>query len=91
MKKTSLMPLSVTLAALAAAGGALVGIITLHKKREKRRAAKAHAFEEQQKTCIDDFDELDEEASENEDKNENDPKGVIKETVPEEEKEDDRL
>lgn len=51
MKKSSLMPLSVTIAALAAAGGALVGILTLRQRTEERRALKA--LHKKEKTEID--------------------------------------
>lgn len=86
MKKSNLMPLSVTIAALAAAGGALVGILTLRQKTEERRALKAlHKEEEEEETEIDitntvtdDFTADDEETLEE-----------LSET--QEEKEDDRL
>lgn len=83
MKKSNLMPLSITIAALAAAGGALVGILTLRQKTEERRALKALHKEEETEiditnTVTDDFTADDEETLEE-----------LSET--QEEKEDDRL
>ena len=82
MKKSNLMPLSVTIAALAAAGGALVGILTLRQKTEERRALKALHKEETEiditNTVTDNLAADDEETLEE-----------LSET--QEEKEDDRL
>ena len=83
MKKSNLMPLSVAIAALAAAGGALVGILTLRQRTEERRALKALHKEEETEiditnTVTDDLTADDEE-----------PLEELSET--QEEKEDDRL
>ena len=83
MKKSNLMPLSVAIAALAAAGGALVGILTLRQRTEERRALKALHKEEETEiditnTVTDDLTADDEE-----------PLEELSET--QEEKEDDRF
>lgn len=83
MKKSNLMPLSVAIAAIAAAGGALVGILTLRQRTEERRALKALHKEEETEiditnTVTDDLTADDEE-----------PLEELSET--QEEKEDDRL